>query len=179
MNRFIEGAQIYLRAITAEDATDEYLSWINDPETTRGLATGAFPSTIEDLKKYIAEVSNGRKAIMLAICDTHNNTHIGNIKLDQFDWINRTCELGLLLGNKTYWGKGIGTEVCRLTLHHAFTKLNLRKVVLAVYANNPGAIKLYERIGFKHEGCLRKQIFCDGEYIDKYYMGIFSEELTR
>ena len=114
---------------------------------------------------------------MFAICDKVNDVHIGNIKLDNFDWVNRTCELGLLLGDRTYWGKGIGTEVMRLTLAYAFNQLNLRKVLLAVYANNPAAIKLYEKVGFKNEGCLRSQIFVKGEYIDKHYMGIFSNEL--
>lgn len=114
---------------------------------------------------------------MFAICDKTNDLHIGNIKVDNFDWVSRTCELGVLLGDRTYWGKGIGTEVMQLTLHYAFEQLNIRKVMLAVYANNPAAIKLYEKVGFVQEGCLRQQIHYKGEYIDKYYMGIFSNEL--
>jgi ribosomal-protein-alanine N-acetyltransferase len=177
MNRFIEGNTVYLRAIEQSDANERYLSWINDEEVTRGLASGVYPSTLDDLKKYVQQISGSRNAVMFAICDKENDLHIGNIKLDNFDWVNRTCELGLLLGDRAYWGKGIGTEVMRLTLHYAFHQLNMRKVLLAVYANNPGAIKLYEKVGFKTEGCLRAQIFSKGEYIDKYYMGIFSNEL--
>jgi RimJ/RimL family protein N-acetyltransferase len=177
MNRFIEGNTIYLRAIEIHDGTERYLSWLNDEEVTRGLASGAYPSTLDDLKKYIQQITSSKNAVMFAICDKVNDVHIGNIKLDNFDWVNRTCELGLLLGDRTYWGKGIGTEVMRLTLAYAFNQLNLRKVLLAVYANNPAAIKLYEKVGFKNEGCLRSQIFVKGEYIDKHYMGIFSNEL--
>jgi RimJ/RimL family protein N-acetyltransferase len=177
MNRFIEGTSIYLRALELSDASERYLSWINDEEVTRGLASGVYPSTIEDLKKYVQSLSGSKNAVMFAICDKQNDLHIGNIKLDNFDWVNRTCELGLLLGDRTYWGKGIGTEVMKITLLYAFEQLNLRKVVLAVYANNPGAIKLYEKVGFQHEGCLRNQIHYKGEYIDKHYMGIFSNEL--
>lgn len=177
MSRFIEGNTIYLRAIEASDAGERYLSWLNDEEVTRGLASGVFPSTLEALKVYVQNINASKNAVMFAICDKDQNVHIGNIKLDNFDWINRTCELGLLLGDRAYWGKGIGTEVMRITLRYAFEQLNMRKVILAVYANNPAAVKLYEKIGFQHEGCLRNQIYCKGEYIDKFYMGIFSHEL--
>jgi RimJ/RimL family protein N-acetyltransferase len=177
MNRFIEGNTVYLRAIELSDATERYLSWINDEEVTRGLASGVYPSTLEDLKNYLTSIVSSKNADMFAICDKTNDLHIGNIKVDNFDWVNRTCELGVLLGDRSYWGKGIGTEVMRLTLHYAFEQLNIRKVVLAVYANNPVAVKLYEKIGFQKEGCQRQQIHYKGDYIDKYYMGIFSNEL--
>lgn len=177
MSRFIEGERIYLRAITAEDATDEYLSWLNDEETTRGLASGIFPSTRADLQRFLDAVVPNKNVVMFAICDKTNDLHIGNIKLDNFDWIARTCELGLLIGNKNYWGKGIGSEVCKLTIQYAFSDLNIRKVLLAVYENNPAAIHLYKKLGFVEEGRLRKQIFEGGEFYDKFYMGIFQEEL--
>jgi ribosomal-protein-alanine N-acetyltransferase len=177
MIRFLEGSQIYLRAITMNDVTDNYLSWLNDEETTRGLASGVFPSNIEELRKFVEAAISNRNVVMLAICDSKSNEHIGNIKLDNFDWVGRTCELGLLIGNKKYWGKGIGYEACKLTLEYAFTDLNIRKVSLAVYENNPAAIRLYDKLGFKKEGQLRSHIFEGGKYFDKLYMGIFREEL--
>ncbi len=177
MIRFLQGNQIYLRAISMNDVTESYLSWLNDEETTRGLASGVFPSTIEDLKRFVESVVSNRNVVMFAICDNESNEHIGNIKLDQFDWVSRTCELGLLIGNKKYWGRGIGYEVCKLTLEYAFTDLNVRKVSLAVYENNPAAIRLYEKLGFQKEGQLRRHIFEGGKYFDKLYMGIFKEEL--
>jgi RimJ/RimL family protein N-acetyltransferase len=128
MNRFIEGKNIYLRAIEMADASDRYVSWMNDEEVTRGLASGVYPSTIDDLKKYIQGITASKNAVMFAICDNQNDLHIGNIKLDNFDWVNRTCELGLLLGDRSYWGKGVGTEVMHLTLRYAFEQLNMRKV---------------------------------------------------
>lgn len=177
MSRFLEGEKVYLRALTLSDATEEYLSWLNDEETTRGLASGVFPSSIEALKKFVEGVSSRKDVVMFAICDKTNDKHIGNIKLDNFDWVSRTCELGILIGNKSYWGKGIGREVCTAVIRYAFEDLNIRKVVLAVYENNPAAIKLYEKIGFQQEGRLRKQVFEGGHYYDKFYMGIFAEEL--
>lgn len=116
---------------------------------------------------------------MFAICDKSTNRHIGNIKLDNFDWISHTCELGVLIGEKDFWGKGIGTEACTLAIQYAFNILNIRKVLLAVYATNIGAIKVYEKLGFVNEGTLRKHIWSNGNYIDKHFMGLFKEELKQ
>ncbi|MFT4777532.1 MAG: RimJ/RimL family protein N-acetyltransferase [Flavobacteriales bacterium] len=177
MNAFLSGEKVYLRAISDDDATNEYLGWINDTETTKGLVTGTFPSNMGDLKTYLNHVSGNSNTVMFAICIIDGDRHVGNIKLDNFDWVAGTAELGVLLGAKDAWGKGIGTASCQLLLHYAFDQLNLRKVSLTVYDNNPGAIRLYEKIGFQTEGRLRNHIFADGAYIDKLWMGIFKEEL--
>ena len=177
MSAYLKAEQVYLRAIEVEDASEAYLSWLNDPETTRGLMSGAYPSNLEDLRNYLKSVTTSKDAVMFAICDHENDEHIGNIKIDRFDWVARTCELGILVGSASHRGRGIGTEVCRTVLNYAFGQLNMRKVLLAVYANNPGAIRSYEKVGFQLEGTLRKHVFSEGEYVDKHFMGIFKEEL--
>ncbi|MFN8775993.1 MAG: GNAT family N-acetyltransferase [Flavobacteriales bacterium] len=170
---FIQGNQVYLRALSQDDATPAYLSWINDPETTRGLVTGHFPSNLQSLKDYINSVTGNRDKVMLAICDLNTGQHIGNIKLDQFDWISGTCELGILIGSVEHRGKGIGAEVCSLVVSYAFERLNLRKILLAVYASNPGAIRAYEKAGFAEEARLREHVYSAGSYTDKIYMSVF------
>jgi RimJ/RimL family protein N-acetyltransferase len=173
----LNSSRLCLRALEPSDLNATYLGWLNDPEVNRYLETRFLPQTQEALQGYWQAHRDDPASPWFAICLVGDGRHIGNIKLDNFDWVNRTCELGLLLGDRSYWGKGVGTEVMRLTLRYAFDQLNMRKVVLAVYSNNPGAVKLYEKVGFQREGCLRAQIYSKGEYIDKYYMGIFSNEL--
>ncbi|MCC6251647.1 MAG: GNAT family N-acetyltransferase [Bacteroidia bacterium] len=179
MIRFIEGKQIYIRAIELTDVSENYLRWLNEPDVTTGLLSGTFPSTITELQSYVEQKINDRNTVMFAICDKSTNRHIGNIKLDNFDWISHTCELGVLIGEKDFWGKGIGTEACTLAIQYAFNILNIRKVLLAVYATNIGAIKVYEKLGFVNEGTLRKHIWSNGNYIDKHFMGLFKEELKQ
>jgi len=173
----LTGESIYLRPIALRDVNETYLQWLNNPETTKGLATKPQSETLESLEKFVQRAINDPDTAMFAICDKSNDNHIGNIKLDRFDRLAGTCELGLLIGDQDYWGKGIGKEACRLAIEYAFEQLKMRKIVLAVYANNPAALRLYENLGFVKEGCLRQQIF-DGEtYHDKYFMGLFREEL--
>ena len=170
--KFLIGTQIYLRPISANDSTEEYAGWMNDIEVTSGLVSGYFPTNLKDLSIYIESVSN-KSSIMLAICVVENDRHIGNIKLGSFDWFARTCELGILIGNKTYWGKGIGKEACSLMINYVFFNLNLEKIWLAVFDNNPKAVALYKDLGFEIEGTQQRHVFKNGKFWNKILMAKF------
>jgi len=173
---FLSNERLILRAISLGDATPTYLSWINDKETTKGLETGKYPSTMESLVGYIKAMQADKGTVMFAMIERETEKHIGNIKIHNFDWVARTCELGLMIGDKDTRGKGYGYEACSLVIEYAFERLNVRKVWLAVYDNNPAAFHIYRKLGFEEEGRLRKHIFSNGEYYDKIYMGVFHEE---
>ncbi len=165
---------IYLRPINTEDVNSNYLSWLHDNEVMQGIATSGY--TLDNLKSYVEERLSNSDVAFFAICSRDTNEHIGNIKIDFHDKKANVSELGLLIGNKNYWGKGIGYEACKLAINYGFNTMNLRKIYLAVYENNLNAKKLYEKIGFKLEGTLRKHVLADGKLCDKYLMGIFKEE---
>ncbi|MFZ4784644.1 MAG: GNAT family N-acetyltransferase [Flavobacteriales bacterium] len=174
MSVFLKGNSIELRALDVDDVNEQYLTWINDPEVTKGLASGYWPTSMTALKQFVSSMTAQSHVSFFAIVHTDTQKHIGNIKIDRFDWIARTCELGILIGDRHYHGKGIGTEACQLVIDYAFTRLNIRKILLSVYSNNPGAIRLYEKLGFTTEGCLREHVFENGSYHDKMYMSIFN-----
>lgn len=175
-NAIIETEQVYLRAITLSDVNEYYVGWLNDKAIIKGLMISNTTTTIESLREYVESNIRNPEVYMYAIVEKQTDLHIGNIKIDKFDWVSSTCELGILIGNKTFWGKGIATEVVRAILVKVFVNLSIRKVLLAVFSNNPVAIKLYSKIGFKREGCLKDHILVEDEYVDKCYMSIFKTE---
>lgn len=172
-NFFLETEKTGLRPIAATDATEEYLSWLNDPETTNGLETGIFPSTAESLKQFVEQVTRSKSDVMFAIIDKSNGRHIGNIKLGNINWVHRNGELGILIGDKASWGKGFGKDACALLVQYAFGKLNLHKVWLAVFSSNTAAYHLYKKLGFEEEGRLKEHVFSNGHFVDKILMSIY------
>lgn len=170
----LKGEKISLRPLQLSDVNANYLAWLSDDEVMDGIATSGY--TMENLKEYVASRITNPDVAFFAICSNDTQEHIGNIKIDFHDKKANVSELGLLIGNKNYWGKGIGTEACRLIIDYGFTVMQLRKLYLAVYEQNQHAKKLYEKLGFKLEATLRKHIAARGNYYDKYLMGIFKEE---
>lgn len=169
----IKGEKILLRQLTVDDVNEKYLGWLLDKEVMSGIATTGY--TLSKLRAYVIEKLNDPNVAFFAIC-SHTNEHIGNVKIDFHDSKANVSELGLLIGDKNYWGKGIGFEACHLAMQYGFGNMNLRKIYLAVYENNLNAKKLYERLGFILEGTLRKHVAVDGVFYNKYLMGIFKEE---
>ncbi|MFN8515771.1 MAG: GNAT family N-acetyltransferase [Thermomicrobiales bacterium] len=70
-----------------------------------------------------------------------------------------------------FQGRGIGSAMMAAALELADNWLNLHRIELEVYTDNPAAIRLYEKFGFVIEGTMRHFAFRNGEYVDAYKMG--------
>ncbi len=173
------GKRLYLRPLLKSDITKRYLSWLNDAEVTRYIETGLFPVTEKDLEEFYKKIRVSKTDIMFAIIDKKHDLHIGNIKLGGIKWVHRFADLGIMIGDKAYWGRGYGEEACRLLLGYAFNRLNLNKVTLGSYATNLAALKTYKKVGFKIEGRIKKLLSIDGKYVDHVLMGILQSEYNK
>src|SRR5207237_8163289 len=80
------------------------------------------------------------------------------------------------IGDKSYWNRGIGTEVTRMIVEHAFVDMNLNRVSLEVHAFNPRAIRAYEKAGFTREGVARQGKWANGAFHDIVQMSILRAE---
>ena len=176
---FLAGNKICLRPIRASDINRKYLSWLNDAEVTRYLETGQFPVTKKDLEAFYIGIKKSKTDVMFAMIEKKTGSHIGNIKLGGINWIHRYADLGIMIGDKKYWGKGCGAAACMLLLEYAFNRLNLNKVFLGIYATHKHAIKTYQKAGFRIEGKLKNMLIIDGEYTDKVLMGILNSEYNK
>lgn len=173
---FLRGDRVYLRPLERADLNEKYLAWLNDAEVTRYLETGAFPTTMQDLEKFYAGVTGSRADVMLAIVDRKSDRHIGNAKLGPINWVHRRALFGIMIGEKDFWGKGIGEEVTRLTVDYGFRRLNLNRIGLAVFAEHESAIRCYQAVGFKIEGKFREEMYSEGVYKDRLWMGLLRSE---
>jgi spore coat polysaccharide biosynthesis protein SpsF len=172
----IIGKNIYLRKLTESDATQKYCDWLNDPIVNKYLETRK--SSIGELKKYIKE-KNENDSEFFGIFDIENNNHIGNIKLEPIDFQKKYAILGILIGDKKYWNKGIGTEATRQLLKYAFNELNLDYIELGVISEHLSAINLYEKIGFKKINLEKNAINHNGKLYDKLTMRINKSEFIN
>ncbi len=169
---FLVGRRIYFRPLTKSDINERYLSWLNDSEVTKYIEAGHFPTTKDDLDEFYKIISKSKTDIIFAIIYKNKDLHIGNIELGRINWIHRFADIGIMIGDKNYWGKGYGQEACQLLLDYAFNKLNLHKIIVGVYSTHKSAIRTYQKVGFEIEGRITKFLNLDGKYVDKIILGI-------
>ncbi|MCF6277901.1 MAG: GNAT family N-acetyltransferase [Anaerolineales bacterium] len=173
----IYGERIRLRGVEKGDLP-RFVEWVNDPDVIAGL-TIFLPIAMWEEEEWFANLSK-RPAVErpLAVDMRDGDTWrlIGNSGFHDFDAIAHSAEVGIMLGDKSIWHQGYGTEVMRLLLKHGFETLNLNRIQLHVYADNRWAIRTYEKIGFVHEGRKRQALFKNGQYRDSLLMSVLRSE---
>lgn len=173
----IYGEHVRLRAVEREDVKLLF-KWVNDPEVTFGLSL-YLPMSMTDEEKWFERATNrdpNEKPFAIDVRDGDGWRLIGNCTFFDIDTIAHSGELGIMIGDKSVWNKGHGTETMNLLLRHAFETLNLNRVMLKVFADNPRAIRAYEKSGFKHEGSLREAVFKRGKFGDVHIMSVLRRE---
>lgn len=64
-------------------------------------------------------------------------------------------EIGYWIG-KPYWGLGYMTEICEALIAEAEATLGVKKLVAGVFADNPGSMRVLQKLGFKRHGKAEK-----------------------
>jgi len=173
---FLSGSRVYLRPLGRADAR-AMLPWVNNPEVTRTLLIHR-PTNLEGEEKFIERLSEDDTMVGLGIVEKAGDRLVGATSLMQIDTRSRHAQFGILIGDSADWGKGFATEATRLIVDYGFDTLNLHRVWLHVTADNAAGIRVYEKVGFRHEGVLRDALFTGGRYVDLVAMGILRGELV-
>jgi|SRR5215469_11411327 len=174
----MEGQLVRLRPIERSDI-DPIMHWVGDEEVTRFLGGEMMLGPLSRIaeEKWIEQAavpSTDRRLFVIERLSDHR--YLGSTDLHNINWINRSAEAGIVIGDKSSWGKGFGTDAMRVLLRFAFDRINLNRVSLRVFDYNPRAITSYEKCGFKREGVLRQDKYLAGEYHDTIVMGILASE---
>ena len=170
----IYGTKVRLRAIERDDIP-RFVKWFNDPDVREHLSVYRPLSHAQEEKWFERQAELDPADHVFAI-ETADGVHIGNAGLHGINWKDRSAEFGIVVGDKEYWSQGYGTDATLTLMGYAFGELNLHRVQLRVDADNPRAIRCYEKAGFRHEGIMRDAVFSGGRYKDQHFMSILQPE---
>jgi RimJ/RimL family protein N-acetyltransferase len=172
----IAHGSVYLRAAERDDIP-RFVGWLNDYRTSRTLALRAplsIPLEEQWFERMMAD--QGKGGWFFVACRLADDRAIGTIGLMELDVLNGSAGLGLFVGDEADRGRGHGSDMLRAILGFGFGSLRLERIWLDVYDFNPGARRVYERVGFVHEGVLRHAVFREGRYVDVHRMAILASE---
>lgn len=170
----IYGDHVVLRAIEREDLPD-YVQWLNDPAVLEYFGSQV-PLSLAQEEKWYEDML--RDPSFRAFAVEFEGQHVGGAGLSNIDGRNASAEVGLFIGLPEMWDRGLGFDVLNTLVRFGFEQMNLNRIYLRVFAGNERAIHLYEKAGFRHEGCWRQADFRHGCYHDLLWMSILREERT-
>jgi len=170
------GEKVYLSPISIEDVPT-YCEWLNDLEVAGNLVIFDQQLGIAREKAILEDVMKN-DAKMFAVVDSATDNLIGNGSIFNINQRNKKAELGIFIGDKTYWSKGYGSDAVKLLLDFGFNILNLNNIMLEVFSFNKRAISAYKKVGFKTIGARREAVQYAGQKYDEIYMDILADEFT-
>jgi len=171
----LQGNEIYLRELRESDLQGNWYSWFNDSDVTTYQNKNIFPNTKEKQKAYYDYLDSSKSDVVFAVVDQNSKNHIGNVGLHHIDWVHRSAELGIVLGEREFWGRGYGKQVWALITKYGFETLNLHRIYAVVMCGNEASQKCAEASGFKQEGIISEMFYKNGTYLDVIYYNLLKK----
>lgn len=169
------GSKCTLRAPRKEEAAT-YVSWFGDPEVIRyTLQVG--PMSIWQEEDFIKRIGEDRNAISWVI--ELDGRPVGWTGLGGINWRNGNGESGIVIGDKTAWGKGVATEAIAMRTRFCFRELNLHKIHTRVYADNEASKRALMKSGYREYGVQHEAAFRDGRWHDIWCAEVLRGEWER
>jgi RimJ/RimL family protein N-acetyltransferase len=172
----LETERFRLRSLRPADASDRWLGWGKDPDVMGPLNALPRALTRQDLANYIAGFDNNTR-YLIGVFEKGSDLHLGFYTIT-IDPRHRVATFDVVVGDKSWWGKGIVTEAGAALLDYFFEHRQIEKVCGYTLARNFPAILNLKKGGWRHEGTLRGQCksVLDGSRLDQYQFGLLRDE---
>lgn len=169
----ISGEKVRLVPLEKEHL-ENCLKWLNDSEVMRWTKR-VIPLHRAQEDKFLERMVESRDDVAWAIHD-ENDRHIGVSGIHRIDWQYRSGMTGTIIGEKSAWGRGYGSDTMRTRTRWAFEELGLHRLQSGCFVENEASKRCLEKAGFRVVGTLRKRIWRAAAWHDLYLMEILEED---
>lgn len=164
--------RVELFLLQPEHVGPAYVGWLNDPEVNRFLESRFAVHDEDGTRAFVASVLASDHSVILGIrSPALGRQHVGNIKLGPVDHRHGLGDVGILLGEKAAWGRGLASAAIAQLSDIAHEELGLRKLSAGCYASNGGSLRAFEKAGFAIEGRRPQHFLLDGHPEDLLLLG--------
>jgi RimJ/RimL family protein N-acetyltransferase len=162
--------------MTAEDVTQDYADWLNDPLVNKYLLCADTKQTMDSCISYVQSYYERKDAALIGVFLKSEGLHIGNATLSSIDWKSKSGVIGISIGRKDMWGKGLAREALNAVVNLCFTKLKLHRLQAGIHTSNLRSVILFLKCGFKVEALFRDSDIIEGKFHDSYVVSILKPE---
>ena len=174
----IQGERIYLAALEKEHCRKLWVDNEYDFESKAELLY--IGHSVEKAEQWFEEIQKlqGTQNVRLGIF-LNDGTVIGDIALQDIDWNNRCCSVGMGIAKIENRNKGYGKDAVRCIIDYAFYQLGMERITANTLDINVSAQQSLEKTGFILEGKERRAVYIFGERHDRYNYGLLAGEYIK
>jgi len=163
----LSSKRLILRPYWPSRVTQEHVDWLNDPEVVKYSQQAHKVHTLETQDAYLRAFPSDNHIWIISLKD---GAEIGTISAN-VDVLYCRADMGILIGRKTVWGQGYGTEEWKTVMDYCFKGLELRKVECGTMLANIGMRRTATKCGMEPEGARLSHFILDGETQDLLLYG--------
>ena len=163
-----------IKMLETNDVTERYVRWFDDQVLVAFSDSQYRSFTLEGQKLYVDSFVSNQDCDLYGIFD--DDLHIGNISILGLESVHRRAEISYLVGERSYWGKGVGSFAVSMIVGLADTKYDLYKLFAGVAKGNVASQKVLEKNGFTLEGQRRAHLYYNENFYDQLDYGLVLSE---
>tara|TARA_Y100000768_G_scaffold381186_1_gene359448 strand:- start:6271 stop:6867 length:597 start_codon:yes stop_codon:yes gene_type:complete len=144
----ILGHKTIIRAKSKDDIRNDFC-WRVDRELSELDATLPINLSFEQFERIsINDLSKSSQWSEKFSIDNLDKEHIGNCMFYDVNRWEKSCEFGIMIGNKSFWNGGYGSDATVSMLYYIFKETEIENVYLHTLATNIRAQKAFKKAGF-------------------------------
>jgi ribosomal-protein-alanine N-acetyltransferase len=164
-------AKIALFLLTPDKVSDSYVRWLNDPAINLYLESRFVRQDRAGVAAFVAGILASDRDLFFGILDKDLDRHVGNIKLGPINRHHGLGEIGIMIGDRSAWGRGVGSRAIDRVAVVARDELGLRRLTAGCYASNVGSARAFEKAGFTVEAVRPAHFLLEGRPEDAVLLG--------
>jgi len=162
--------KFYLQEMIPSLVTMEYVKWFEDPEIVKYSDNQYRRFSFDSQLEYVESCLKSPNTLLVGIF--HENLHIGNICVNDIASVHKRGEISYVIGEKSYWGSGLGTKSVGRVIQHLKDEYDLTKLHAGLSSLNIGSKKILEKNLFTLEGVRKKHLYYNGQWSDCLEYGL-------
>jgi len=159
--KYYKDDNIIIRDITEKDIISMFAWWTDkelnkyDPRPLPKNSTELLSECISFCKKFDTEMLNDNieqiRYKYFIITDL-NDSPIGSVNFFSIDKEKKQGEMGIEIGDKRYWRKGIAYKAVSVAINYIFNNMDIKRIYIETGEKNVPALKLFSKLGFVKSG---------------------------
>ena len=166
---------LMLRPLNLDDLEQIY-KWRNDPEIMARTRQWRMLEWNEHLR-WFNNLDHDRdimRAITVKALSLESNM-VGVCGLTHIDWVNRSAEVSIYIGDENFRRKGVAKEAIRQLKVMAFDQMNLHRLWAEIYSFNSPGLGLFKSCGFGYEDILLDTVYRNGKYYNSHFYNFLED----
>ncbi len=174
MNEKYEGEKVYLKLLEENQIDDRYVKWFEDNQLLKYYSG---TKRIWDREYLVNDFRAGRENgenIIYCIFVKDSDYLIGNFRISSIHKTNNTCDVGIIIGERDYRGRGLAVDSFHVGNHIVFNVHDFRKISSGMYCENMSSYKALMQAGWLVEGRRIGHYLVNGEPMDQLMVSSFN-----